>query len=70
MSWLVDVDLIGSHKFVERPTHKEAQHEAAVVAQEYRTQGREILGSNKEDFYVIEAADPANVITVSIRKID
>lgn len=51
---------------MECATHKEAQHEAAVIARGHRDNDREVLGSSKDDYYIIATDNPAQVLTVEV----
>ncbi len=66
MSWIVEQKMPGVVGTMECATHKEAQHEAAVIAKGHRDNGREVLGSSKDDYYIIATDNPAQVLTVEV----
>lgn len=47
-------------------THKVAQHEASVLADALRREGLEVLGNQRDGYYL--ASDGSNVITIEIVK--
>lgn len=68
--WYVDHNAVWERQTIPCPTHKEAQHGAALIAQNYRDKGYEVLGTNKDGFYIVGVPGATDLITIEIRRAD